>query len=64
MFQQLLTPIGDSLGLSFCRRALPIVVVLAMLGVFRRPAWQASLVGLIVGLLVASSLGRCQLAWR
>jgi lactate permease len=53
MFHQLLTPIGDSLPLSFLVAVLPIVVVLAMLGVLRRPAWQASLAGLIVGLIVA-----------
>jgi lactate permease len=33
--------------------ALPIVTVLAMLGALRRPAWQASVAGLIVGLAVA-----------
>jgi len=53
MFQQLLTPVGDSLGLSFLVAILPIVAVLILLGVFRRPAWQAALVGLIVGLIVA-----------
>ncbi len=53
MFHQLLTPVGDSLALSFVVAALPIATVLVMLGVLRRPAWQASLGGLIVGLLVA-----------
>ena len=53
MFQQLLTPIGDSLGLSFIVAILPIVAVLVLLGVLRRPAWQASLSGLIVGLIIA-----------
>ena len=53
MFHQLLTPIGDSLPLSFLVAALPIVVVLVMLGALRRPAWQASLAGLIVGFVVA-----------
>ena len=48
MFQQLLTPVSDSLGLSFLVAALPIVVVLVGLGVLRRPAWQASLAGLVV----------------
>ena len=46
MFHQMLTPMGDSLLLSFLVAALPIVVVLVMLGVLRRPAWQASLAGL------------------
>ena len=53
MFDQLLTPVGDSLILSFVIAALPIAVVLVSLGVLRRPAWQASLAGLLVGLLIA-----------
>ena len=53
MFHQLLTPVGGSLGLSFAVAALPIVVVLGMLGVIRRPAWQASLGGLVTALIVA-----------
>ncbi len=53
MFNQLLTPVADSLGLSFLVAAIPIVVVLVMLGVLQRPAWQASLAGLASGLIVA-----------
>jgi lactate permease len=53
MFQQLLTPVGDSLGLSFIVAILPIVAVLVLLGLLRRPAWQAALAGLITGLIVA-----------
>src|SRR5271166_3710770 len=53
MFAQLLTPIGDSLGLSFVVAALPIVVVLIVLGVLQKAAWQASLGGLIVALIIA-----------
>ena len=53
MFHQSLTPIGDSLLLSFLVASLPIVTVLVMLGVLRRPAWQASLGGLVVGLVMA-----------
>src|SRR3984885_3770554 len=53
MFNQLLTPVGDSLPLSFLVAALPIAVVLVMLGVLHRPAWQASLGGLIVALVIA-----------
>ena len=79
MFQQLLTPVGDSLGLSFLVAILPIVVVLVLLGVLRRPAWQAALAALVTGLIVAVAvwqmpvglaleLGRgrrrpCALAW-
>jgi len=53
MFHQLLTPVGNSLPESFLVAALPIIVVLVLLGWARRPAWQASLAGLVVGLIVA-----------
>jgi len=53
MFQQLLTPVSGSLGLSFLVAVLPILTVLILLGALRRPAWQASLAGLIVGLVIA-----------
>ena len=58
MFQQLLTPVADSLGLSFVVASLPILTVLVLLGLLRRPAWQASLAGLIVGLVIAVGLWR------
>jgi lactate permease len=47
MFHQLLTPIGGSLALSFLVAALPIVVLLVMLGILR------SLAGLLTGLVTA-----------
>ena len=53
MFNQLLTPVGDSLFLSFLVATIPIIVVLVMLGVLRRPAWQASLAGLAVAMVIA-----------
>ena len=53
MFNQLLQPVGDSLPLSFLVAALPIITVLVGLGVLRRPAWQASLAGVVVALVVA-----------
>ena len=53
MYEQLLIPVGDSLILSFLVAALPIAVVLVSLGILRRPAWQASLAGLLVGLVIA-----------
>src|ERR1700736_4967610 len=61
MFQQLLTPVGSSLGLSFVVATLPVVTVLVLLGVLRRPAWQAALAGLIVALVVAVSVWRLPL---
>ncbi|MET0275141.1 MAG: L-lactate permease [Phenylobacterium sp.] len=53
MFHQLVTPVSGSLLFSFLVAAIPIAVVLVLLGVLRRPAWQASLVGLAVGLVIA-----------
>src|SRR5579863_7014500 len=53
MFQQLLTPVGGSLGLSFIVATLPVVTVLVLLGILRRPAWQSALAGLLVGIIVA-----------
>ncbi|HWI87487.1 MAG TPA: L-lactate permease [Sphingomonas sp.] len=53
IFQQILTPVGSTLGWSFIVAALPIAAVLILLGVMRKPAWLAS----AIGLLVALSLG-------
>jgi lactate permease len=53
MFHQILTPVAGNLLLSVIIAALPIATVLVALGVLRRPAWQASLAGLIVGLVIA-----------
>lgn len=58
MFQQLLTPVGDSLAMSFLVAILPIATVLVLLGILKRPAWQAALAGLIVGLLIAVTVWR------
>ncbi|GAC1444377.1 MAG: L-lactate permease [Vulcanimicrobiaceae bacterium] len=58
MFQQLLTPVAGALLPSFLVATLPIVTVLVILGVLRRPAWQASLAGLIVGLVVSIGVWR------
>src|SRR6204780_1780146 len=58
MFNQLLTPVGGGLLSSFVVATLPIATVLVALGVLRRPAWQASLAGLAVGLIMSI------LVWR
>jgi lactate permease len=58
MFKQLLTPVGDSLALSFIVAVLPILAVLILLGLLRRPAWQAALAGLIVALIIAVGVWR------
>ena len=65
MFKQLLTPVAGSLPLSFIVAALPVAAVLVLLGVMRRPAWQASLAGLVVGLIIAiARLGLCHVPSR
>jgi lactate permease len=53
MFHQLLTPVQGNLPLSFLVATLPIATVLILLGILKRPAWQASLAGLAVALAVA-----------
>jgi lactate permease len=61
MFHQALTPVGGSLTLSFLVALLPIAAVLLLLGVLRRPAWEASVVGLALGLLIATAVWRLPL---
>jgi len=53
MFKQLVTPVGGSLVWSCLVASIPIVTVLVLLGVLRRPAWQASSAGLAAGLVLA-----------
>ena len=53
MFHQLLTPVRDSLALSFLVAILPILTVLVLLGIVKRPAWQAALAGLMVAMAIA-----------
>ena len=53
MFHQQLTPIAGSLGLSCLVAAIPVLTVLLLLGVLRRPAWQAASAGLLLALIIA-----------
>ncbi|TAL54324.1 L-lactate permease [Pandoraea sp.] len=53
MFHQIVTPVANALLPSFLVAVIPIAIVLIMLGVLRRPAWQASMAGLIAGLIIA-----------
>src|SRR5260370_27852779 len=53
MFHQILAPIAVNLFVSLLVGLIPIAVVLVLMGVFRRPAWQAALAGLIIGLIIA-----------
>src|SRR5262245_11639541 len=53
MWQQNYLPLGDSLALSTLAAAVPIFVLLLLIGVLRKPAWIAGLSGLAAGLVVA-----------
>src|SRR4051812_30339818 len=54
MYQQVLDPVSDSLGLSCIFAALPLVVLFVLLGVLRMTAWLASLISLAVSIVVAT----------
>ncbi len=58
MFHQLVTPVGNNLLASFLVAAVPIGVVLLLLGLWRRPAWQASAAGLVTALALAVTVWR------
>jgi L-lactate transport len=53
MWQQNYTPIGNSLALSALVAALPIFVLLFLIGIRRKPAWIASLAGLAATVALA-----------
>ncbi len=53
MWQQVYLPVGGSLVFSSMVAAIPILAVLFLIGVMRRPAWISSLVGLLAAILVA-----------
>ena len=54
MWQPNFTPVAGSLPLSALVAALPILALLLLLGVMRKPAWIASLIGLGTAVLVAA----------
>jgi lactate permease len=53
MWQQSYAPLGGSLGLSALAAALPMSVLLYLLGIRRTAAWKAALAGLSAAVLVA-----------
>src|SRR5215471_9760905 len=53
MWPQTYTPVAGSLPLSSLVAAIPIFVLLFLLGVKRKPAWISSLIGLAAAMLVA-----------
>ncbi|PYT29903.1 MAG: lactate permease [Acidobacteria bacterium] len=56
MWPQNYTPVAGSLGLSAMVAAVPVFVLLILLGVLRKPAWMASLFGLGAAAAVALSV--------
>jgi L-lactate transport len=58
MWQQDYTPLAGSLGLSAAVAALPIFVLLWLLGVKRKPAWIAGVVGLGSAIFLALAVYR------
>lgn len=56
MWQQTYEPLAGSLALSALVAALPVFVLLYLLGVRRKPAWGASLSGLAAAIVVAAAV--------
>src|SRR5947208_6987492 len=54
MWQQTYTPIANSLALSALVAAVPLFVLLFMIGIRRKPAWIASLSGLAATVILAA----------
>src|SRR5690242_18890083 len=54
MWQQNYTPVGNSLALSSLVAAVPIFVLLFLIGIRRKPAWIASLAGLGTTIVLAA----------
>src|SRR5262249_29015504 len=54
MWQQNYTPIANSLALSALVAAVPIFVLLYLIGIRRKPAWIASLSGLGATVMLAA----------
>src|SRR5690606_15888315 len=53
MWQQDYSPLADSLALSALAAAVPIFVLLLLIGVLRKPAWIAALSGLAAAAVIA-----------
>lgn len=53
MWQQTYAPLADSLGWSAVAAAVPLLVLLIMLGVLRKPSWLAALAALAVAAVLA-----------
>jgi L-lactate transport len=58
MWNQDYVPVSGSLALSAMCAALPIFVMLLMLGVLRTAAWKAALAGVVTAIIVAGAIYR------
>jgi lactate permease len=58
MWQQNYTPVLDSLALSALVAAVPILVLLLLIGIMRKPAWMAALAGLGTTVVLAAVVYR------
>jgi lactate permease len=54
MFEQVIDPVGGSLGLSALCAVIPLATLFVLLGVLRVKAWIAGLVALVVAIVVAT----------
>ena len=62
MWNQVYAPVSGSLPLSAVCAALPIFVMLLMLGVLRTAAWKAAVAGVVTAILVAGVV--YEMPWR
>jgi lactate permease len=53
VFEQVLDPVGGSLGLSALCAAIPLLTLFVLLGVLRMKAWMAGLISLAVAIVVS-----------
>jgi len=56
MWEQNYLPVGDSLAFSALFAAVPIFVLLILIGILRKPAWVAALSGLAAAIIVAVAI--------
>jgi lactate permease len=54
MFEQVIDPVGGSLGLSALCAVIPLATLFVLLGVLRVKAWIAGLVSLVVAIVMAT----------
>jgi lactate permease len=53
MWEQNYLPVADSLAISALLAAIPIFVLLTLIGIMRKPSWVAALSGLVTAFIIA-----------